>query len=39
MHIAGRQWHYVYGVAATEEDGAFELRKIPRKCQNIGATG
>jgi hypothetical protein len=31
MHIAGRQLHYVCGVAATEEDGAFKLRKIQRK--------
>ena len=31
MHVAGRQWHYVCGVAATEEDGAFKLRKIQRK--------
>ena len=31
MHVARRQWHYVCGVAATEEDGAFKLRKIPRK--------
>ena len=31
IHVAGRQWHYVCGVAATEEEGAFKLQKIRRK--------
>jgi hypothetical protein len=30
MHIAGRQWHYVCGVTATEVDGTFRFRKIER---------
>lgn len=30
MHVAGRQWHYVCGVTATEVDGTFRFRKMER---------
>ncbi len=29
--VAGRDWHYVCGVAATEKDGTFTFHKIARK--------
>ena len=31
IHVAGRDWHYVCGVAATEKDGTFTFHKIARK--------
>ena len=31
IHVVGREWHYVCGVAATEKDGTFTFKKIPRK--------
>ncbi len=31
IHVAGREWHYVCGVAATEKDGTFTCHKIARK--------
>jgi hypothetical protein len=30
VHVAGRQWHYVCGVTATEVDGTFRFRKMER---------
>ncbi len=29
--VAGREWHYVCGVAATEKDGTFTFYKIARQ--------
>ena len=31
IHVAGREWHYVCGVAATEKDGTFTFYKIARQ--------
>jgi hypothetical protein len=31
IHIAGREWHYVCGVSAREEDGAFTFQQIRRE--------
>jgi hypothetical protein len=30
-HVAGREWHYVCGVAATEGEGTFTFTKLGRK--------
>jgi hypothetical protein len=31
IHVAGREWHYVCGVTATEKDGTFTFYKIERQ--------
>ncbi len=31
IHVGGREWHYVCGVAATEKDGTFTFKKIGKK--------
>jgi hypothetical protein len=31
IHVAGREWHYVCGVAATEKDETFTFYKIARQ--------
>jgi hypothetical protein len=31
IHVAGREWHYVCGVSAREEDGEFTFQKVRRK--------
>jgi hypothetical protein len=31
IHVAGREWHYVCGLSAREEEGTFTFQKIRRE--------